>query len=162
MITFTVLVVLPAMHRLPSAIEEHIPPDITVKIWLSESPWASISRIEGSLTEDVISGRSPEGNAVLEKVFEPPVRLVDLRFAHNPDIDRPVIEKAARRFAERDSGQEGRLTVLLLQTDLGYGLGRMLQVYSSMVGHEVRICRTVEEAASVMEMDLSWYQSLDD
>lgn len=136
-------------------IETYLRPEVRVRSW-RYGQLTTICRVEGRLIADLVLGRSADSRFLLEYLFETPHRVIDLRDASDPGIRPETVRHAAKYLAEWDRKEEGSITALLVETELGYGLGRVLQAHSSLSGSEVVVCRSVEEVAQLLDVDIDW------
>lgn len=140
-------------------IERYLQPEVRVRLW-RQSHLTTLCRIEGYLIADLVLGRSADARLLLEHLFATPQRIIDLRYASDPGVRPITVEHAARNLARWDVQEEGRVTSLIMESDLGYGLGRMLQAHGSIRGSEISICRSLEEVELLLDIDLGWYKHL--
>jgi len=140
-------------------IEAYPQPEVRVRLWRHEQR-TTLCRIDGRFIADVLLGRSEDSRWVLEQLFATPLRILDLRNATSEGFDSETVREVARNLAKWDLDEEGRMTALLVETALGYGLSRMLQAHSSASGSKITVCKSLEEIEESFDMDLEWYKDL--
>jgi len=138
-------------------IETYLQPEVCLRLWRYQQ-LTTICRIDGHLIADLVLARSADARFLLEYLFATPQRIIDLRGASDPGIRRETVRHAAKNLSAWDGKEEGRNTVFLVETELGYGLCRMLQAYSALSDGDIRICRSLEEAEQLLDVGLDWYK----
>ncbi|MBW2287885.1 MAG: hypothetical protein JRG80_05145 [Deltaproteobacteria bacterium] len=107
------------------------------------------THVDGTLTDaDLIDGDSALRN---DPEFDPAYfQLLDLREADGSEVTAVGIRALASRPPLFTSSARRALVV---QTDLGFGMGRMFELLREGKSGEVRVFRSLEEACDWLDLD---------